>query len=169
MPRSRKVPRPRVIVPPGFLGGPKADRFGLPLVVSLLDSEETKTGSKADVEALATALFSAAVRVLGEDEARAVWKAASTKPKGPKGSRHPRHDRLLLRAYDAAVRDAGGSEGAAPARVAAVLHLRLPGIYGNSAAAIERHVRRLVKERESRPRLVGEVYPVPSLLEEWTE
>jgi hypothetical protein len=102
----------------------------------------------ATVEDGVIAAFKAAVRHLGEEEARRLFKRVMRRPKRGQGKvLAPDRDARLLEEYDAAVRE--GETVAALAkrlRVAAGIEL------GNTAGAIEAQIRKLVREREKRRR-----------------
>jgi hypothetical protein len=92
-------------------------------------------------------LFSELKQRLGLSEARRLFDPFATpRQSKTRGRSKPVRDRRLLDFYDAFAerRDAES----APRLLAAFLHESNPGEFGNSAEAIEKHVRRLVKVRE---------------------
>ncbi len=93
--------------------------------------------------------FAAAVFHLGEKEALRVWAQVAKKRRaGKKGSRRPERDEILLSVYDTLLamdlEDASRLLGSIGKRA----HHANPGQFGQSADAIGRQLRRLIKKRK---------------------
>ena len=124
------------------------DMFGLPSLSLMSQAGETNAERQQRVEAVEAGIrktFVAAVRQLGEDEARALFRRVTRQPKrGPGKDLAPDRDYQLLTAYDAAMVE--GTSVAALAR-----DLRKAGTtLGNTPEAIALQIRRVVKERDKR-------------------
>jgi hypothetical protein len=121
-------------------------------VPSLLGvSKDQAAKQRADVKHAMHRLFRYAQALVGKDDARHIWtETAKPKRGAPKGSRNPERDRQLLALYDegmSGVRSAK-ERGRWPRRMSLLLDACSPGGYGASAAAIQRHVKRLAQTRD---------------------
>jgi hypothetical protein len=126
------------------------DMFGLhslTLVGEACLTEAERRERVAIIEARVSETFKAAVRQLGEDEARKLFHRASRKRKrGATKLLAPDRDHQLLIAYDS--REPGETVMALATR----LHAKSKRALGNSASAIVRQIQRVVKAREDRRR-----------------
>lgn len=104
---------------------------------------------RAQVRIAASALFGDFVAAFGEHRARTEWAAISKRPRGaPKGSRDHERDAALLRVFDAFSEGHPDAERPKlPRRLSEQLHAKVPRLFGQSAVAIEKHIRRLLKRR----------------------
>jgi len=130
-----KMPRrpfyPPVALPP--------DIFGLHDLSLLCESEADTKKRIATVEEGVIAAFKAAVRHLGEEEARRLFKRVMRRPKRGQGKVFaPDRDARLLEECDAAV-----PEGETVAALAKRLHAAAGIELGNTAGAIETQIRKL--------------------------
>ncbi len=128
----------------------RPDIFGLhhvTILAAACESDAERKERMAKVEAGVVAAFKAAVHHLGEDQARQLFRRVLQRPKRGQGKAHvPDRDARLLKAYDEAVQT--GESIAALAR-----RLRAEGTeLGNTAPAIQTHIRKLVKQRKQRVR-----------------
>jgi hypothetical protein len=126
------------------------DIFGLQrltLLGEVCETEAEKRKRVAKVEAGVVASFKAAVRHLGDEEARKLFASVLRRPKRGKGKIFaPDRDFRLLKEYDTAVRQ--GESVAALAK-----RLRIAGTeLGNTEGAIAAQIRKLVKERKQEQR-----------------
>jgi hypothetical protein len=132
-------------------------------------------GPPGEMDALADSLpefvrrvYRHAVDFLGEDEAKALFLTTASKGRGKRGkgrSLAPNRDAFLLREYDLV------RKGMAPAAVArlprilaGLFHRVRPGLYGASAEAIARHIRRLLTVREEQRQSRGAEHPSHTIL-----
>jgi hypothetical protein len=125
------------------------DMFGLHSLTLLGEAcltEAERRERVAKIEARVTETFNAAVRQLGEDEARRLFHRASRKRKrGAAKVLAPDRDHQLLIAYDS--REPGETVIALATR----LYAECKGVeLGNSARAIVRQIQRVVKARQDR-------------------
>jgi hypothetical protein len=134
MPRCPFYP---VALPPDIFG-----LHNLSFLEQACESAEDTKKRIATVEEGVIAAFKVAVRHLGEEEARRLFKRGMQRPKRGQGKvLAPDRDARLLKEYDAAAQD--GETVAALAR-----RLRAAGTeLGNTAGAIAAQIRKLVKER----------------------
>jgi len=139
MPRRPFYP---VALPPDIFGLRR-----LTLLERACESEAETRKRMATVEEGVAAAFKAAVRHLGEHEARRLFARVTRRPKRGQGKMlAPDRDARLLREYDAAVQT--GETVAALAR-----RLRSKGReLGDTEGAIETQVRKLIRERKLRER-----------------
>ena len=89
--------------------------------------------------------------MVGDKEARRLWKDAAKKPHGkPKGSTRPEQDEMLLGVYDrlVALPERLDPIESLPRVVGQLAHEHAPGQYGSSANAIAARLRRRLKERD---------------------
>lgn len=144
-----KMPR-RPWYPPAK---PQPDIFGLhhmTLIHLACETPAERAQREMKVEAGVTATFKAAIRHLGEDEARVLFAKVLRRPKrGPGKALAPDRDIRLLRAYE----EAAESESIA----AIARRLRKEGCQlGHTEGAIAAQIRKLVaarKERDYRARV----------------
>jgi hypothetical protein len=124
----------------------------------LIETDEERTRWRADARKYLRACYREAEQRLGEDEARTLFTGAVTRRKRgqqkgkTRGRLLPDLRAVLLEAYDnfaATIRDKKRS-GTIPRELARQFSAEGPQ-YGQSTPAIERHIRRLLKERERRP------------------
>jgi len=139
------------MVPSWFPPGPEFDRFGLPLNWSLLgETEDQRIDRMASVIGAVGELYTVAVRHLGKQFAREVWKAAAKgRPGRPKGRKDPERDELLLKMYDRFV--SGKDEKArksVPRELAEFVKCKGADLFPATTGAIEQRIRRLLKARE---------------------
>ena len=95
----------------------------------------------------AVALFEKLKSILGSKKAKQIFTNVAKSARrrtGPRGPRNPAHDRVLLNLYD---RMTGRRS---IQRLAKSLDERCPGLYGNSAAAIDKKLRRLLRKRDQK-------------------
>lgn len=121
-------------------------------------------GGQKEEESLTAALpefirnvYQHAVCLLGEDEAKALFVRTVTKKRGERGPGRglpENRDAILLQQYDryqrvfARARLPPKTVGRIPRLVAEDLHRIRPGFFGLSPAAIEKHIRRLLRKRQ---------------------
>jgi hypothetical protein len=129
----------------------RPDIFGLHYVTiagAACEGDVERAKRFAKVEAGITGAFKAAVHHVGDERARQLFRKALRRPKrGPGRALAADRDRRLLAAYDAAVKD-----GETIASIGRRLHTRHGIELGNTPAAIEAHIRRLVKVRKQSER-----------------
>jgi hypothetical protein len=92
-----------------------------------------------------------AALMVGDKEARRLWKAAAKKPRGkPPGSTRPKQDEILLEFYDRLVAFAERPDPikSLPREVGRIAHERARGQFGLSANAVTTKLRRLLKKRK---------------------
>lgn len=137
----------------GFPPIPTTDEFGIPYPLGTLltpETDEQRAARETAARGVIQRVFIAAVRNLGEDEARRIWAEAAKKKRGaPRGPRNPEKDQRLLQVYDDVI--ARGDiipPESLPRRLAEAALGSDGGIFGNSVAAIEKHIRRLLARRE---------------------
>lgn len=125
------------------------DIFGLRQVgILTFESEAEMRKRIVTVEQGVEAAFKAAVRHLGEEEARRHFERVLRRPKRGQGKTlAPDRNAVLLKEYDAAVRK-GESVAALARRLRAAAGIKL----GNTEGAIATQIRKLVKERRQRER-----------------
>jgi septal ring factor EnvC (AmiA/AmiB activator) len=114
------------------------------------ESEAEKQKRIATVEKGVVAAFRAAVRHLGEEEARLLFARAVRRPKrGPGKTLAADRNARLLKEYDIALR-----RGESVAALAKRLHAAdgKPRELGATPGAIQTQIRKLVKERKKRER-----------------
>jgi Arc/MetJ-type ribon-helix-helix transcriptional regulator len=116
------------------------------------ESARARLGRQALVrhqaEILTGRLFAFLKAQLGESEARRFFDPFSTRRRAKtRGARNPAQDAKILTMYDNAAEGAA-DKATVPAQLAKRLHEAEHGKYGNSAGAIEKHIRRLLKQRE---------------------
>jgi hypothetical protein len=119
------------------------------------DTPDEVTKRRSDTKHAMLRLFRFAIACFGEADARQMWTAVAKSPRGaPKGSRDPQKDQFLLALYDKGTGEGSSRKalGRWPRRVGLLLDAAEPGRYGASPAAIEKHVRRLVRERDKQRR-----------------
>jgi hypothetical protein len=123
------------------------DRFGLLVSYSLLgETTEQRDARIAAVDQLILDAFAAAVTHLGYDEARNRFaKAAKKPPLGKQANQEVNSE--LLAFFHREVRCAA-NRGAVPRQLAQALERERPGHFGASAGAIEKRIRRALKQRE---------------------
>jgi hypothetical protein len=126
---------------------PRPDIFGLhPMTLIDLACETLaeRAQREAKVEASVTAVFKAAIRHLGKDEARVLFAKVLRRPKRGRGrALAPDQDVRLLRAYDKA------SEVESIAAMARRLRKKGPEL-GHTEGAIAAQIRKLVAARKER-------------------
>jgi hypothetical protein len=135
LPSSRFMGRPPSI--------PECDRFGLPYFTLIGESKAEMEVRVAAVYELATNVFETVSIHLGSNDARLLFAALARSPK-KRGKSDPDRDSMLLSQYDAA-RWMGESS---IYKLARSLFAKHGSALGNSAAAVEAHIRRLKKQRE---------------------
>src|SRR6516162_7498105 len=85
----------------------------------------------------------------GEEEGRQLWKDLDKKPRGKaKGSTQPQQDRILLRLYDVMASEPGQDIKSLPRKIAEWLSSGT----GKTTGAIEKRLRRLLKQRDEKRR-----------------
>jgi hypothetical protein len=150
----RKPKRPPFPGPP-FQPFPANDEFGLP-ALSLLgeayETPETRTKRVRFVRRAAFRFYRRIVDNLGEDAAARLFKCFSKGVKGrPSGSADPTRDGELWAAYQAFLKlTREEDQGALPRLLADSLYEERGRYFGNSAAAIEKRLRRLIKQQQDR-------------------
>jgi hypothetical protein len=140
------------------------NRFGLPVSPADHETAQARAYRKAETrwhgELALNELFSRLANNLGKAEAARLFEDCITRFVGDRkrSSSNPARDDFFLQAYEAGVRSAGSDEKAlaeVPRKTAKRLY-RLqqeemshvcPGAYGNSVEAIEKQIRRLLKEQ----------------------
>jgi hypothetical protein len=93
--------------------------------------------------------------LFGEKEGKQQLKALDKKPRGrAKGSTRPEHDQLMLWLYDMMASTPGQDIRSLPRKLAQLISSKNPGM---TVGALEKRVRRLLKQREEerRARRVG--------------
>jgi hypothetical protein len=113
------------------------------------DTPESATLRKAKIVETMNRLFEAAVNHLGEDEAHQLWQQVGSRKRGrPSRPSKPKDDAFLLDLYDAVVRQVG-SRPDAPRKIAVYCYESEKKRFGHRGGAdtIEKHLRRLLKER----------------------
>jgi hypothetical protein len=120
--------------------------------LALLRLEDVRSGDpvrrKEALRGLMRKVLTAAALHLGEEEALELWHEVAQRKPGKKGSRRPLRDEQLLWLYDELCKRM--PKKAVPGWIGAFLSANdgFRGKYGPSAPAIDRHVRRLVQQRE---------------------
>jgi hypothetical protein len=143
-----------------FAGAPfqpfsATDEFGLP-VLSLLgevrETPEKRTKRVRFVRRAAFRFYRRIVEHLGEDAAAKLFECFSKGVKGrPSGSADPVRDGELWTAYQAFLKLTREEDQAAlPRLLAQSLYEERGRYFGNSAAAIEKRLRRLMKQQQDR-------------------
>ena len=128
------------------------DRFGLPVPPSGSETASARLWRQAiarrEGELVLRELFYKLKINLGEVEARWLFDHCTKVPRRRqhRGVSNPARDAKLLDMYDLAA-EATDNNASVPRRVAERLNDSEPGQFGNSAPAIEKHLRRLVKSR----------------------
>jgi hypothetical protein len=124
------------------------DLFGLGTPGSLVETEERKRRRIVVLKLLAADLFEVAVAHLGQSQAKKLFAAVTKRARGrPKGPSAPNRDRLLLKEYDAETARHPQQKVKLRA-LAGRLYERHKAKLGNSPAAIEKHLRKLVDSRK---------------------
>ena len=134
---------------------PTADEFGLPLLSLLAEACETSEERTKRVRLVRRAAFRFYRRIvehLGEETAARLFEYFSKRGKGrPSGSANPARDGELWTTYQARLKMTREVDQAALPRIlAASLHEERGRYFGNSAAAIEKRLRRLMNQQEDR-------------------
>jgi hypothetical protein len=96
------------------------------------------------------------VLMVGDKEARRLWKDAAKQPHGhPTGSTKPAQDEALLEAYDRLVAwpERLDPIKSLPRVLGRIAHENAPGHYGLSADAVAARLRRLLKKRATDQKL----------------
>jgi hypothetical protein len=125
----------------------RKDRFGLPLVPVLASG--IRLEDKAAARQLARDAFESVATILGHDEAvRLFAGAAKKRPKGKQANR--RKNEMILSWYDGVMSERGNPDGSLPAHVADLLRSNVPDFRHATAKALEKRIRRLLKERDAR-------------------
>lgn len=105
-------------------------------------------------------------QIMGPYLARKTWKLIQARKHGPKGPRNPKADALLLKIYDhlkcATPDHMKGAKGMI-ARNAA----RYPIKFGNSPQAIEKHLSRLIAERDKK--LDEQIRALAASIQTWNQ
>ena len=86
-------------------------------------------------------------QVMGPDLARKAWRLIQAQKRGPKGPRQTKENSLLLKIYDHLNAYTPEHMQGAKRRIAAIADNLYPRKYGNSAAAIQKQLTRLLKKR----------------------
>jgi hypothetical protein len=133
------------------------DRFGIPKkpiekeASSQLQWREATTKFKAEM--VLAEIFINLRLSLGESSARKLFDPYKTlqllRKRGSHGERDSSKNEILLRLYDRLAENSPRICGV-PRMMAVALHRDQPGLYGNSAEAIEKQIRRLVKARTNK-------------------
>jgi hypothetical protein len=111
-------------------------------------SLESEAETRKRVEKGVEAAFKAAIRHLGEEEARRLFARVLRHPKRGQGKMlAPDRDARLLKEYDAAA-----PKGESVAALARRIHAAVGRELGNTPDAIETQIRKLLKERKQRER-----------------
>ena len=126
------------------------DEFGLPsLALSLIAPPAERQAVASAIRTTAERLFAAAVRHIGERDARELWADVYSRKPGPKGNHDSGGDLLLINMFDYVL-----SLGTVPKpqipRHLAERFAKPGGRFGISASAIQKRVRRLVNQRDLR-------------------
>ena len=135
--------------------------FGLPTAKdggTARERAEIRATTISKGEMFLGALFRHLSTVLGQRKARELF--APFAPKPSRGKRiDPDRDAHLFLVHDLLCEQI--PDRAAVPRIAAIgLHAAAPGKYGNSAAAIEKQIRRLANEREAARKLAEDMVKV---------
>jgi hypothetical protein len=145
---------PRRLPPITSLPPHATDEFGLPRTSFL--SEACESGEEREdqlraVRRQAFKFYRAACGVLGEEETKKLFEGFWKRREGRRrGSTNPEKDRALLEEYNdrlALTRCAAERERLFR-EIGELARDRFPGVFGNSAPAIEKHLRRLVDSQE---------------------
>jgi hypothetical protein len=117
-------------------------------------------------EILAGRLFAFLQAHLGDSGARRLFARFSTRRTSRgRGASNPMQDEELLDMYDAAAEETA-NQASVPAQLAARLDESEPGGYGNSAEAIAKRIRRLLKKRRQEAEIAGQMRAALSEQEE---
>lgn len=151
--------RPRVVIAiPGPSDGPpvifcsrdsdRRDRFGLPMDrPTLLHPQEEHDACERAVVTVVHDAFASAVRLLGEDAARALFRKVAAGKRGSRpGPRAPSRDAAWLREYDCYVAQLPPGGRPNLSEFARSLLPQLPMTMELQAALV--HMRRLLKRRD---------------------
>lgn len=138
---------------PPFEPFPATDEFGLPVLSLLSEARETPENRTKRVRSVRRAAFRFYRRIvenLGEDAAAKLFECFSKGVKGrPSGSADPVRDGELWTAYQAFLKLTRDDDKAAlPRLLAQSLYKERGGYFGNSAAAIEKRLRRLITQQQ---------------------
>ena len=149
-------PRWLPLVPPP---ASSTDQFDLPQT-SLLsgESSEEREARLRLVRRQAFRFYSAVRDQLGEQETKTLFRGFwKRREGGQRGSRKPERDEALLKEYDERLRMAASQDERSrlPAEIAREADARSPGVFGNSAGAIEKQIRRLLVRRSRRQALIA--------------
>lgn len=125
---------------PPPINGDEKDRFGLPLIWSLLgESEEEREARIAAAEQLIKDAFEAAARHFGHDEAlRRFNEVAKKPPLGKQPNKEVTGE--LLAHYDREITGGTLKKAEVPRRIAEALYEGYGRRFGESAAAIEKRI-----------------------------
>jgi hypothetical protein len=138
------------------------DRFGLPIPPSGPETANARRWRKAiarrKAELVLAELFIKLKRNLGEAEAREFFDRYSTPRRlGHRGPSDHKLDARLLDLYDE-LAERGGDKASLPRLIAQHFHCTSAGQFGNSAEAIEKKIRRLLKVREKKALVEAETH-----------
>ena len=130
--------------------------FGLPIRPACRETYEARAWRKADArwrgEIILVKLFSRLKNNLGNSETARLFEACIKRcvGRGERVSRNPAHDDFLLQAFEGQAASTGDRESA-PREAAEIIDSIYPGKHGNSATAIEKRIRRLLKAEAGSP------------------
>jgi hypothetical protein len=137
------------------------DRFDLPrtsLLSEACESAEERKARLRTVRRQAFMFYKTVCDQLGQDETKKLfdgfWKRRPGRQRGPT---NPDRDRALLEEYDDrhALTTSDAERERLPREIGHLANDRFPGVFGNSASAIEKHLRRLTTSRERRQSLIA--------------
>jgi hypothetical protein len=143
---------------------PERNPFHEPLPGLLGEAEDDHNRWLEAASEFLRGLFKDAKLRVGEDEARRLFVRATKRRRGEHGrqqvGRSPTRDADLLYAYDEAIRHAqtDRERRATPRHLAGRLAAESGPRYGNSAQAIERHLRRLLADRKRQAEASAELF-----------
>ena len=129
---------------------PQLDRFGLPVLPTLLGMLGANDDVRAKIQELAQDLFASAKVHLGEKDAHELFKQVSSKARGrPKNTKNFEYNKMLIAAYDDALPQIDESiRPSLPRLVAAHVTKQLRST--GTPEAAEKQLRKLLKERDDR-------------------